>query len=186
MRGIVTLAAALALPMTTGSGAPFPFRSEIILISFTVILVTLVLQGLSLPPIIRSLRLEEEDDLEREQRLARNHAATAALARLDEVMTEDWATMEQIERVRSRYLRRLERLNQTGLDDEQPSDENIETVQRLHHEVLTAERVSLIRLRDDGSISDEVLHELEQELDVAALHQGIGERRAGRAHTETA
>lgn len=186
MRGIVTLAAALALPMTTGSGAPFPFRSEIILISFTVILVTLVLQGLSLPPIIRSLRLEEEDDLEREQRLARNHAATAALARLDEVMTEEWVTMEQVERVRSRYHRRLERLNQTGLDDEQPSDETIETVQRLHHEVLTAERVSLIRLRDDGSISDEVLHELEQELDVAALHQGVGERRAGRAHTETA
>jgi CPA1 family monovalent cation:H+ antiporter len=88
MRGIVTLAAALALPLTTGSGAPFPFRSEIILISFTVILVTLVLQGLSLPPIIRWLRLEEEHELEGEERLARQHAATAALSRLDQVVTE--------------------------------------------------------------------------------------------------
>ena len=57
MRGIVTLAAALALPVTTATGAPFPFRAEIILISFAVILATLVLQGLSLPPIIRALHL---------------------------------------------------------------------------------------------------------------------------------
>ncbi|HNG54903.1 MAG TPA: Na+/H+ antiporter [Nitrospira sp.] len=180
MRGIVTLAAALALPMTTGTGAPFPFRSEIILISFAVILVTLVLQGLSLPPIIRWLRLEDEDDLDREQRLAREHAATAALARLDEVMTEDWVPREQIERVRLRYLRRLEHLNRTGLNEEERPEGSVETVQRLHHEVLTAERVALIGLRDDGTISDEVLHHLEQELDVAALHQGVGERRAGK------
>ena len=181
MRGIVTLAAALALPMTTGTGAPFPFRSEIILISFTVILVTLVLQGLSLPPIIRVLRLEEEDELAREERLAREHAATAALVRLDEAMTEDWVAMEHIERVRVRYLRRLEHLAQTGVDEDGSPEGHVETVQRLHHEVLTAERLALIRLRDDGTISDEVLHQLEQELDVAALHQGVGERRTGRA-----
>ena len=181
MRGIVTLAAALALPMTTGTGAPFPFRSEIILISFTVILVTLVLQGLSLPPIIRLLRLEEEDELAREERLAREHAATAALIRLDEAMTEDWVAMEHIERVRVRYLRRLEHLAQTGVDEDGSPEGHVETVQRLHHEVLTAERLALIRLRDAGTISDEVLHQLEQELDVAALHQGVGERRTGRA-----
>ncbi len=180
MRGIVTLAAALALPMTIGTGAPFPFRSEIILISFTVILVTLVLQGLSLPPIIRLLHLEEKDELEGEERLAREHAATAALTRLDEVMTEDWVPMEQIERVRLRYLRRLEHLSRTEVDEEDRPERSLETVQRLHHEVLTAERVALIELRDDGTISDEVLHQLEQELDVAALHQGVGERRAGR------
>lgn len=181
MRGIVTLAAALALPMTTGTGAPFPFRSEIILISFTVILVTLVLQGLSLPPIIRLLRLEEEDELAREERLAREDAATAALIRLDEAMTEDWVAMEHIERVRVRYLRRLEHLAQIGADEDGSPEGHVETVQRLHHEVLTAERLALIRLRDAGTISDEVLHQLEQELDVAALHQGVGERRTGRA-----
>ena len=90
MRGIVTLAAALALPMTTSTGVPFPFRSEIILISFTVILVTLVLQGLSLPPIIRLLRLEEDHGLEQEETLAREHAVTAALNRLDQVVAENW------------------------------------------------------------------------------------------------
>ncbi|MGC3975928.1 MAG: Na+/H+ antiporter [Nitrospira sp.] len=180
MRGIVTLAAALALPATTGSGAPFPFRSEIVLISFTVILVTLVLQGLSLPPIIRWLRLEEENKLEEEERLAREHAATLALSRLDELVTENWVAVDQVEKVRLRYLRRLENLARSGLDEDDRTGGGIKTIQRLHHEVLTAERLALIGLRDDGTISDEVLHQLEQELDVAALHQGVGERRAGR------
>lgn len=183
MRGIVTLAAALALPMTTGTGAPFPFRSEIILISFTVILVTLVLQGLSLPPIIRWLRLEEEHELEGEERLARQHAATAALTRLDQVVMENWVTTEQIEQVRLRYLHRLEQFSRTGVKEDDHADGSSETVQRLHHEVLTAERLALIGLRDDGTISDDVLHQLEQELDVAALHQGVGERRAGKGRS---
>ena len=87
---------------------------------------------------------------------------------------------EQIERVRLRYLRRLEQLTRTGLEEDDRADESGETVQRLHHEVLTAERLALIGLRDNGTISDEVLHQLEQELDVAALHQGVGERRVGR------
>ena len=179
MRGIVTLAAALALPVTTSAGVPFPFRSEIILISFTVILVTLVLQGLSLPPIIRLLRLEEEHGLEQEETLAREQAATAALNRLDQVMGEDWATSEQVERVRLRYSRRLERFARSGLMEQTTTDGVTEVIQRLQHETLTAERLALIGLRNDGTISDEVLHHLEQELDVAALHLGVGERRVG-------
>jgi CPA1 family monovalent cation:H+ antiporter len=180
MRGIVTLAAALALPMTIGTGAPFPFRAEFILISFTVILVTLVLQGLSLPPIIRLLRFEEDDGLEQEETLAREHAATAALSRLDEVGQEKWATLEQVDRVRRQYLQRLDRLTRAGLAEEQNASATIEAVQRLQHETLTAERVALIGLRNDGTISDEVLHHLEGELDIAAIHLGVGERRPGR------
>lgn len=182
MRGIVTLAAALALPVSTTAGAPFPFRSEIILISFTVILVTLVLQGLSLPPIIRLLRFQEEDDLKQEETLAREHAATAALARLDQVATETWAVMEQVERVRLRYLRRLERLSKSSLRDEDAGSDTA-SFQRLQHEAFMAERRALIGLRNDGTISDDVLHHLEQELDVASLHLGVGERRMGRARS---
>ncbi len=182
MRGIVTLAAALALPVTTSSGVPFPFRSEIILISFTVILATLVLQGLSLPPIIRLIHLKEDDGLEQEETLAREHAATAALNRLDQVITENWVSLEQVERVRLRYIQRLERLTRASLAEEQLSTSTAETVQRLQHEAMTAERMALIGLRDNGTISDEVLHRLEQELDVAALHLGVGERRPGRTY----
>jgi hypothetical protein len=162
--------------------APFPFRSEIILISFTVILVTLVLQGLSLPPIIRLLRVQEEDDLKQEETLAREHAATAALVRLDQVATETWVVMEQVERVRLRYLRRLERLSKSSLRDEDAGSDT-DSFQRLQHEAFTAERRALIGLRNDGTISDDVLHHLEQELDVASLHLGVGERRMGRARS---
>lgn len=183
MRGIVTLAAALALPVTTSTGGPFPFRSEIILISFTVILATLVFQGLSLPPIIRLMHLKEDDGLEQEEAMAREHAATAALNRLDQVVTENWVSLEQVERVRLRYLQRLERLARASLAEEQMSNSTTESVQRLQHEAMTAERMALIGLRDNGTISDEVLHRLEQELDVAALHQGVGERRPGRSQS---
>ncbi|MDP9179641.1 MAG: Na+/H+ antiporter [Gemmatimonadota bacterium] len=181
MRGIVTLAAALALPMATDTGAPFPFRAQIILISFTVILVTLVLQGLSLPPLIRWLRLEEDQGLEQEETLARKHAATAALRRLDHVVGENWATAEQVERVRLRYSRRLKGFAITNRVERKASEERAEVFQRLQYETLTAERMALISLRDNDTISDEVLHHLEQELDVSALHLGVGERRAVRS-----
>lgn len=177
MRGIVTLAAALALPVTTASGAPFPFRAEIILISFTVILFTLVLQGLSLRPLIKALHLKEDHALEQEERLAREHAATAALIRLDQVVAEEWASPEQVDRLRLRYSRRLERSAGSHGTQEPATKETEETFQRLLHEVLIAERAALITLRNDGTISDDVLHHLERELDVAALHLGVGARR---------
>jgi CPA1 family monovalent cation:H+ antiporter len=182
MRGIVTLAAALALPVTTAGGAAFPFRAEIILISFAVILVTLVLQGLSLPPLIRLLRLEQDHGHEQEEKLAREYAATAALTRLDELAAEGWAMNDHIERLRQQYGRRLNRLFHSHLRDGEATIEGTEALQRLQHEALTAERTALIRLRNDGTIGDDVLHLLEEELDVAALHLGIGERRAHRRH----
>jgi Na+/H+ antiporter len=178
MRGIVTLAAALALPVTTAAGTPFPFRAEIILISFSVILATLVLQGLSLTPLIRALRLEEDRGLEQEEMHAREHAATAALARLDGLTGEDWLIPDHAERLRVHYGRRLQRFARSGTVDEECTFETAEAFRRVRHETLTAERLALIGLRNDGTISDEVLHRLEHELDVEALRLGLGERRA--------
>jgi CPA1 family monovalent cation:H+ antiporter len=180
MRGIVTLAAALALPVTTAAGAPFPFRAEIILVSFAVILATLVLQGLSLTPLIRALRLEEDRGPEEEERQAREHAATAALARLDELAGEEWLRSDQVDRLRIQYGRRLQRFARSGTVDEECTLEAAEAFRRLRHETLTAERLALINLRNDGTISDEVLHRLEHELDVEALRLGLGEQRSQR------
>lgn len=177
MRGIVTLAAAMALPVTTAAGTPFPFRAEIILISFAVIFATLVLQGLSLPPLIRALNLEEDRGLEEEERLAREHAATAALGRLDELTGEDWLRAEQVDRLRLHYSRRVERFAGGADVDGECTVEAGEAFQQLRYETLSAERMALIGLRNDGTISDEVLHRLEHELDVEALRVGIGERR---------
>ena len=176
MRGIVSLAAALALPLTTAAGVPFPFRAEIILITFSVILATLVLQGLSLGPLIRALNLKEDESLEREEMQAREHAATAALVRLDEVANEGWPVPEHLDQMRVHYGDRVQRYTKDGTAPECTA-EAIEVFQRLRHETLTAERLAVIRLRNDGIISDDVLHRLEHELDVEALQLGIGERR---------
>lgn len=180
MRGIVTLAAALALPVTTSGGTPFPFRAEIILLSVAVILATLVFQGLSLPPLIRRLGLEEDRRFEREERLAREYAATAALGRLDAAMREGWAQAAHIEQLRAEYGRQLEQLAGSGPVAEEGSAESAEAFRRLRQETLTAERSALIGLRDDETISDELLHHLEQELDIEALRLGIDRRRAER------
>jgi CPA1 family monovalent cation:H+ antiporter len=159
---------------------PFPFRAEIILISFAVILATLVLQGLSLTPIIRALQLKEDRGLEREEMLAREQAASAALGRLDGLAAGDGLWIEQIERLRVHYSRQLQRFAGSGPIDADCSSEAGERFRQLRHDTLTAERLALIQLRNDGTISDEVLHRLEHELDVEALRAGIGERRVPR------
>ena len=91
MRGGVSLAAALAIPLTTDAGEPFPNRDLILFLTFAVIFGTLVVQGLTLPAVIRLLRLEDESEAAaRELAQARIQAAEAALARLEELTGEDW------------------------------------------------------------------------------------------------
>jgi CPA1 family monovalent cation:H+ antiporter len=179
MRGIVTLAAALALPVMTAAGAPFPFRAEIILISFAVILATLVLQGLSLTPVIQALHLEVDRALEQEEMLARERAAAAALERLD-TLVEEGLNEDHLDRLRVHYGKQRQRFARSNPVDTDCSLEAGEAFRRLRHETLTAERLALIDLRNNGTISDEVLHRLEYELDIEALRQGIGERRLTR------
>ncbi|HEU4684573.1 MAG TPA: Na+/H+ antiporter [Nitrospira sp.] len=174
MRGIVTLAAALALPVATASGAPFPFRAEIILLSFSVILATLVVQGLSLPPLIRLLHLSEDNELEREEMLARRRAASAALERLESLAGQPWARKSQVEQLLSFYGRRVQRFAGSDPVDEDCTDEARASFQRLRQEAIAAEREALIALRNSGVISDEVLHRLEYELDVEAVRLRLG------------
>jgi Na+/H+ antiporter len=181
MRGIVTLAAALALPTSTAAGTPFPFRAEIILLSFSVILVTLVFQGLTLVPLIRMLKMEEDRELEQEEMQARERAAAAALVRVNELARdggrEGWVVPEQLERLKDHYGRRVQRYAPSAYVDPECTLEAGDAFRRLRHETLGAERKALIGLRNDGTISDEVLHRLEHELDVEALRLGMGEKR---------
>lgn len=175
MRGIVSLATALALPFTLADGSPMPFRSEIILITFVVILGTLVVQGLTVAPLARLLGLSDEDDsFEREQRLAREQAAQAAIARVDEVAQEDWVPPSVASQVRTHYEHRLQRFHPDAALDPECSVEQANAQRRLRHEALTAERRILIALRNSGEISDDVLHHIERELDLEAMRQGLG------------
>ncbi len=100
MRGAVALAAALAIPLTVEGGAPFPDRDLLVFLTYAVILATLVLQGLTLPVLIRRLGVEDDGLDDREELGARMRAAEAALARVEELAGEDWVHADTIERTR--------------------------------------------------------------------------------------
>jgi CPA1 family monovalent cation:H+ antiporter len=142
-----------------------------------------VLQGLTFGPLIRVFRFEEDRVLEQEVLLARERAAAAALARLDELGRDGRhhgkIIPEQHERLRDHYSRRAQRFAASGKVDPECTLETAEADRRLRYEALHAERTVLISLRNDGTISDEVLHRLEHELDVEALRLGLGEHRVG-------
>src|SRR5262245_45490029 len=177
MRGIVSLAVALALPVMTATGAPFPYRNEIILVTFAVILATLVVQGLTLTPLIKLLDLGEDRTLEVEEAQARERAAQAAITRLDELASTPWARREDVDRLRAVYTQRIQRASPIELGADADAVRAQAAFRRLRHEVLSTERRVLIALRDQGVISDEILHRLEQELDVEAMRIGLGETR---------
>jgi monovalent cation/hydrogen antiporter len=179
MRGIVSLAAALALPLTTGSGEPFPYRDEIIVLTFAVILSTLVVQGLTLKPLIRALKLGEDTTFELEEAQAREAAAQAALARLQELEGQPWVRREHVDRLRAIHTQRLQRSSVFNPGESRAAAEERAAFRRLRHEILNAQRRAVIELRDQGVISDEVLHRIEQELDVEATRLGLGEVRMG-------
>src|SRR5947209_7871348 len=167
MRGGLSLAAALALPLSLTGGVPFPQRDLVIFFTFGVILVTLVGQGLRLVPIVRLLGLEPDSSLEREHAQAHLVEARAALSRLDELATEAWVPQDALTYLRSHYEKKLRTLTEAidGAGNER-FDGHAPAQQRLRQEVLTAERAAVIGLRNQGRIDDETLRLVERELDL--------------------
>jgi monovalent cation/hydrogen antiporter len=161
MRGAVSLAAALALPLG------FPLRDLILFLTFSVILATLVVQGLTLPTLIRRLRIQGDDAEEREELRARLAAANAALERLDELAGEDWTRDDTVERLHGLYDFRRRRLKVRAgkLEDDGAEDRSL-AYQRLVRELLGAQRRAIVRLRNQGVISNDVMHRIERELDL--------------------
>ena len=167
IRGTVSLAAALALPLTTDAGTRFPDRELLVFLTFAVILGTLVVQGLTLPILIRALALEDDGLAEREEAKARIHAAEAALERLDELVDQDWVREDTAERMRGLYGFRRERFRER-VDSE--ADGSVEgrsaNYQRLRRELLDAERRAVVELRRVGRIDDEVMRRVVRDLDL--------------------
>ncbi len=166
MRGVISLAAALALPLTVEGGAPFPGRDLILFLTFSVILATLVVQGLSLPALIRGLGLEDDGSQEREEVEGRIEVAQAALARIEELIEEDWVREDTAERMRGLYNYRRSRFSARFDGDEDGIEERSAAYQRFMRELLRAQRRTLIQLRNEGRISDEVMHRIEHDLDL--------------------
>jgi monovalent cation/hydrogen antiporter len=161
MRGAVSLAAALALPLN------FPLRNLILFLTFAVILATLVFQGLTLPTLIRRLGVQGDDAEEREELRARLAAANAALERLDELAGEDWTRDDTVERLHGLYDFRRRRLKvRAGKIEDDGAEDRSLAYQRLVRELLDAQRRAIVRLRNQGVISNDVMHRIERELDL--------------------
>ena len=167
MRGAVSLAAALALPLETAGGQPFPERDLILFVTFGVIFTTLVVQGLTLPVLIRRLGVHDDGAEQREELQARLGATDAALARLEELAVEDWTRDDTVERLRGLYQFRRRRLKaRAGIWEDDGSEDRSLAYQRLVRELLEAQRHAIVRLRNQGVISDGVMHRVERELDL--------------------
>jgi len=167
MRGAVSLAAALAIPQTIDSGAPFPQRDLIIFLTYAVIAATLILQGLTLPALIKVLGVEEDGSLEQRESKARLLAARAAIERIQALTEEDWVREDSADRLRRAYEFRIRRFA-ARFDDEDDGaiDARSYNYQRLLREVLEAQRAEIIRLRNQGKINDEIMHRIERDLDL--------------------
>jgi len=167
MRGAVSLAAALAIPLTTHAGLPFPQRELLVFLAFCVILGTLVVQGLSLPELIRRLGVEDDGLDTREDAKARIKAAEAALARLEELVDEEWVRDDTADRMRGLYNFRRDRFAARFDDGDDGAIESRSLdYQRLRRELLEAERGAIVQLRHDGVINDDVMHRLQRDLDL--------------------
>jgi monovalent cation/hydrogen antiporter len=155
MRGIVSLAAAAALP------TEIPYRDLLIFLGFVVILVTLVVQGLTLAPLIRRLKLGTDHSNRDEERLARMAIGKAALSALDRAAQEGNAQSEIVARIRAELGERMAAASPLA----QLSDSSHAHATRVRLTAVRAARDELIRLWQEGAISDEVLHHIEEELD---------------------
>jgi monovalent cation/hydrogen antiporter len=170
MRGIVSLAAALSLPEN------FPERDLVLFLTFCVILVTLVGQGLSLPWLVGRLKLEPDETLEREEAWARFSAAQAALERLDQLSSEGWVRPEQLERLRGMYTARRQRYSARYWGKrELVLEQGSEAFERLRRELMRSEQLTLTALRDGGTIGDHAMRQVQRELDLEDLRLGEAE-----------
>jgi Na+/H+ antiporter len=162
MRGIVSLAAALALPQTLDDGNAFPERDLIIFLTFVVIAVTLVLQGLTLKPLIRRLKVGQDWSLQEEHQRANMALGKAAIAAIDAVAAEEGTPDGLAERIRAEFAEKITLAVPGGLV---LSHSGADVARRLRAAAVRAERQELIRLWRENQISDEVLHHMEKDLD---------------------
>jgi monovalent cation/hydrogen antiporter len=175
MRGAVTLAAALALPLTTDDGL-FPDRNLVIYLAFAVVVVTLVVQGLTLPLVVQAVQLPMDMEEDEEEALAWTWAADAGEARLMELAREEWVPEDVVRRMRDVYAFRRARY---GARSDESDDGGFEkrsmASKRIRRQLLDAERDALVDLRRSGRISDMIERRVRRELDFEAARLGEGE-----------
>jgi CPA1 family monovalent cation:H+ antiporter len=180
MRGVIALAAAISLPAALANGSPFPHRSLIVFLTFSVILVTLVLQGLTLPLLIRALGLAGASKPHSDEREARRLVLEAALRYLEKCRQDDLPDSDGLyEDLERHYRHRLANANANDDEQNQARREHYSRYLELSRELVRIERETTLTLAAEGRIDDEIARELEQEFDLseirldAAIHHQI-------------
>jgi monovalent cation/hydrogen antiporter len=179
MRGVISLAAAIALPEMLANGNSFPQRDLIIFLAFSVIFVTLVLQGLTLPFVVRALGIAvvggPNIETGAEEESARREMLQSALAYLEENRREDESEFLEIyDDLTGHYRHRLAAVSGSDNPENELSPDHRERHTRLLRDLLRVERQTAIRLRDKGRINDETLRQLEYELDLREANPTAG------------
>ena len=166
MRGVVSLAAALAVPLVLPGGASFPARDAIVIITLVVIVVTLLGHGLTLPWLIRSLRLGTNVGVREEEARARQRLVEAAMHRLAELYPVWPGHRPLLDQLRETYRHRSEHVErQIAPASADGEDRELIEHREIRRTIMAAEREALLRLGAEGEISDQVLRDLERELD---------------------
>jgi CPA1 family monovalent cation:H+ antiporter len=167
MRGAITLAALLAVPVTGRGGSALAGRDDIIYIGFAVIIVTLVGQGMTLPLLVGRLHLEESPTVADSERQARIELTRAVLARIGSSSPGDPVPAEFRDGLRAQYVARLQRL-QTATDDDIEPDSGTAVVAEagLRQDLIAVQRQALLDLRAGGRIGVTTLRAIERDLDL--------------------
>ena len=166
-RGVVPLAAALSIPLTSASGAPLPRRDLILVLATAVIVVSLIVQGLTLEPLVRRAGIARPDAARHEQTVARLRLAEAALARLDELAAGECAADDVIDRARASLQARLGH-TRARIDGTRAPEPDGLTDRELRRDLNAAENAELARLYDNGTISQATRQQLQRGLDLEA------------------
>ncbi|MNC84477.1 Sodium, potassium, lithium and rubidium/H(+) antiporter [compost metagenome] len=161
MRGIVSLAAALALPLTLNDGTPFPQRDLIIFLTYVVIAATLVLQGLTLAPLIRRLRVGSDWSGQEEESHAKMALTKAAIAAINGLAAQENIPEALAERIRAEFAEKISLVVPAG----EVLHAGADPAKQLRRAAIEAERRELIRIWRENQISDDVLHHIEEDLD---------------------
>jgi len=161
MRGIVSVAAALALPLLMDDGSPFPQRDLIIFLTYVVIAATLLLQGLTLPPLIRRLQVGTDWSERDEQQRAKFALTKVAIAAIGELAAKEKLPGDLAERIRAEFAEKVA----LALPSGEVLHAGGDPAKRLRRAAIEAERRELIRIWRENQISDDVLHHLEEDLD---------------------
>jgi CPA1 family monovalent cation:H+ antiporter len=170
-RGVVPLAASLSIPLTTVEGFPLPYRELVLLLTTAVIVITLVVQGFTLAPLVRRSGIAlDPHDVRQEHRRARLHLARTGLAHLDQLAGTESAPEFAIDQLRHSWQARIDRIQTDEVEEDSTSAADY---LRLRREILAIEGAELTRLYESGDITDATRRRIQRQLDLE--HAGLGD-----------